>query len=65
MDGVMEDDDVDQEADEEVDKVIEEITLGVKNAKVVHQELPSKAEAEDENEDDMKDLEKRLGALKE
>jgi len=63
MEDVMDDPDVDEQADEELDKVVEEITLGVKGAKVTNQELPAtKAEEED---DDMKDLEKRLGALKE
>ncbi len=66
MDGVMDDADVEEQADEELDKVIEEITLGVKSQQVSTQELPSSSKAEEEAEDDdMKDLEKRLGALKE
>jgi len=65
MDDVMDDAEVDEQADEELDKVIEEITLGVKSAKVATQELPSSKAEEDAEDNDMKDLEKRLGALKE
>jgi len=66
MDDVMDDADVEEEADVELDKVIEEITLGVKTAQVATQEIPSSSKAEEDAEDnDMKDLEKRLGALKE
>jgi len=62
MDDVMDDPEVDDQADEELDKVVEEITLGIQSNKVSTQELPA---AKAEEDDDMKDLEKRLGALKE
>jgi len=64
MEDVMDNDaELDEQADEELDKVVEEITLGIKTAATAHQALPQqKGEEED---DDMKDLEKRLGALKE
>jgi len=64
MDDVMDNDaEIDEQADEELDKVVEEITLGVKTAATAHSELPK--QKGEEEEDDMKDLEKRLGALKE
>jgi len=66
MDDAMQDDEVEEEAEEELSKVIEEITLGVKSTAVTSQALPAKGEAEEQEDDaEMKDLEKRLGALKE
>lgn len=58
-----EDEELDQAADEEVDKVIEEITMGVKTARVATNDLP-KQEKEEEEEEDLSDLQSRLGALK-
>jgi len=66
MDDAMQDDEVEEEAEEELSKVIEEITLGFKSTAVTSQALPAKGEAEEQEDDaEMKDLEKRLGALKE
>jgi len=65
MDGVMDDADVEEEADEELNKVIEEITLGVKSTQVASQAIPTASKEEETEDNDMKDLEKRLGALKE
>ncbi len=59
MDDVLDaDEDVEDAADEEIDKVLEEITMGVKSARVVKEDLPQ------EQKEDMTDLQARLGALK-
>jgi len=59
MDGVLDDDDeLEDAADEEVDKIVEEITMGVKTAKVATGALPTKEEDKEE------DLTSRLDALK-
>jgi len=65
MDNVMEDDEVDEEADQELDKIVEETLLGVKSTSVPTQKLPDSASKDEVNDDEMKELEKRLGALKE
>jgi hypothetical protein len=53
MDDIMDDDEeLEEEADEEVEKVLEEITLGVKTAPVVEDELPmQKGKVEEDTAD--------------
>jgi len=58
-DMVPDDDDIEEAADEEVEKIMEEVTMGVKAAPVASHRLPQA-----EKEEDMGDLEARLGALK-
>jgi len=66
MDDVMDnDEEIDELAEEEVDKVLEELTMGIKTAKVSTEELPTaKKTGTKSKEEDMSDLEARLGALK-
>jgi len=59
-DAVPDDDELDEAADEEVDKVLEELTIGLKSANVATDALSSKGS----KEENMDDLETRLGALK-
>jgi len=59
MDDVMDDDEeIEDAADEEVNKIVEEITMGVKTARVATGDLPTKDEEKEE------DLTSRLDALK-
>jgi len=58
----FEDEELDEEADHEVDRIVEEITMPLKTAKVAHDALPAKQAAQKEQEVD--ELEERLGALK-
>jgi len=60
-DVIGDDDDIEEAADEEVEKVMEELTMGLKTANVATGPLPSKSQ---EKEEDMDELEARLGALK-
>ena len=55
------DDEIEDEANEEVEKVLEELAIGVKTAPVVSDALPTKEKAKEE---DLTDLEARLGKLK-
>eukprot|EP01114_Cavostelium_apophysatum_P004019 TRINITY_DN1415_c0_g1_i2.p1 TRINITY_DN1415_c0_g1~~TRINITY_DN1415_c0_g1_i2.p1 ORF type:complete len:204 (+),score=80.96 TRINITY_DN1415_c0_g1_i2:171-782(+) len=60
MDDVLDnDDELDEAADEELEKIVEEVVMGVRTAKVVKDELP-----QDDEKEDLGDLEARLGALK-
>jgi charged multivesicular body protein 3 len=61
IEGILDDDELEEEADEEVNKVLEEITIGIKTAPVVSDELPVKQQGKEE---DVTDLEARLGKLK-
>jgi len=58
-DTLADDDDVEEAADEEVEKILEELTIDLKTAKVATGSLPKESK-----EENIEDLEARLGALK-
>jgi len=59
---IPDNDEIEEAADEEVEKVMEELTMGLKNTSVATGTLPGKKSKEEA--DDLGELEARLGALK-
>jgi len=60
---IPDNEEIEEAADEEVEKVMEELTMGLKNASVATGKLPAK-KSKEEDADDLGELEARLGALK-